>query len=189
MKFLNSLKRILSFTQLLFIGIFFGSCDNNERSNDSSKIKENSVKEMKKLDSNSSSLDLQDLQITPEKLVSDSAVYLFNADGVQLFFDRGEVVFCFNPQCAYRYPMKKRNQKIIFYWDDCMNCTFDRGLKVKYPDCKNPNVGDEFGAIEWIGDQLVIDYYFPEWVNKVNRSNQDVVKLFPKTFKLVRLVN
>lgn len=183
------IKCIPSFMQLLFIRICFGSCENNEGTNDSSKIKENSVKEMKKLNSKSSSLDLQNLQITTEKLVSDSAVYLFNADGVQLFFDRGEVVFCFNPQCEYRYPMKKRNQKIIFYWDDCMNCTFDRGLKVKYPDCKNPNVGNEFGAIEWIGDQLVIDYYFREWVNKVNRSNQDVVKLFPKTFKLVKLVN
>ena len=63
-----------------------------------------------------------------------------------------------------------------------MNCTFDRGLYIKYPKIKNPRVGEKFGSIEIIGEKLVVQYYFQDWVNNVNRYNQDVVKLFPKEF-------
>jgi hypothetical protein len=163
--------------------LFIGSCCNNNSTNYLGKTKGSSVIELTETDSLSSSLLTKNhFQITLNKLVSDSGNYIFNSEGVQLFFDRGEVVFSFTPACNYRYPIKIIKQKIIFFWEYRMNCTFDRGLYIKYPKIKNPRVGEKFGSIEIIGEKLVVQYYFQDWVNNVNRYNQDVVKLFPKEF-------
>jgi hypothetical protein len=155
--------------------IYLGSCDNR-----SSRKRKTLYK---------SELNYSDKvgapKISIETLFSDTGLYVFNSNGVQLFFKNNEVFFSFNPQCQYSFPIQKKNQKIIFFWENRMNCTFDRGLGVSFPNIKNPKIGEEFGEIQLVRDSLEVEYFFQDWVNEVNSKNKDVFILFPNKFSLL----
>src|SRR2546422_5040926 len=43
-----------------------------------------------------------------------------------LYFEPGKVFFDFNPSCGYWFPTRLIKDKIVFYWANNMNCTFNR---------------------------------------------------------------
>ncbi len=101
-----------------------------------------------------------------------------------LFFDTNKVEFAFNPSCGYCFPSKIIDNEIIFYWALNPNCTFDRGLERKYPNIKNPKIGEPFGKIKMLSDTtFMIEYYYKDWVKKMNEDEYKTIDtLFPSYF-------
>ena len=119
-------------------------------------------------------------------LETDSIIIFWTDKGsfYALYFKPGKVYFQFFPMCVYWFPTKIVDNEMIFYWEINEDCTFDIGIKRKYPDVKNPEIGKPFGKIKVINDTtLFISYYYIGWVKMMNKKqSRSIDTLFPAYF-------
>ncbi len=117
-----------------------------------------------------------------EKDWEESVFWCNYSDFFQLFFAPNKVYFHFSHTCLYWFPSKIIDNEIIFYWALNEDCTFDRGLERRYPNIKNPKIGEPFGKIKMLNDTtLMIEYYYKNWVKKMN-EDESIDTLFPSYF-------
>jgi hypothetical protein len=173
---------------ILFLVTCFANCKN-----DSTTIKNNPL--IKKTDSlvkidkyvqnkNPPLKSIQDIE-------KDSILTAWTDEGSfwLLRFEPNKVIYEFNPSCDYWFPSKIINNEIIFYWALNPNCNFNRGLKRRYKNIANPEIGKPFGKVKIVNDTtLTVNYYYKDWIKKINEDEYKTIDtLFPSKFKKIHL--
>jgi hypothetical protein len=115
---------------------------------------------------------------------TDSPIMSWVGGGVySLSFEKGKLYYSYNPQCVYWYPIECKNNKMIMYWDYNEDCVFNRGLKKTYGLSKYPRKGTPFASFNLVNDStLNVEYYYPEWVKKINETEEKENAVFPEKF-------
>ena len=123
--------------------------------------------------------------LSVQQLESDT-IDIWYGGGVCITFEQGKVLFDFNMQCSYYYPTQIDKDKLKIIWDDNKNCTYDIGVKSTFGINQYPIKGKPFGEFNIINDTLLhINYYFKNWIDKMNEhARKDIDTMFPTTLKM-----
>lgn len=125
-------------------------------------------------------------KITIQKVFLDTANYIWNNNGMQLWLDSCKVRIFFTPQCEYIFNASLEHDSIVYYWGGREDCVYQRNLDKQFKGIVPPENGKQFASIKLVDSTtLVINYFYPEWVSKINAYSTDVDTLFPKLFKLI----
>lgn len=166
-------------TKILMIAILIllSSCNKNTEQKQLSlksneKLKTNTQQE--NFTQNNIKLDATKLELLPKN------IEWTNQGNVFVFFRQNKVYFNFSISCAYWFPSKIIDNDIEFYWEMNEDCTYDVGIKKYFSGIKNPELGKPFGKIKILNDTILyIDYYYSDWITKINNELTNNDTLFP----------
>lgn len=101
---------------------------------------------------------------------------------VRLVFQKEFVVYQFNGQCLYWFFTKhysNENKTIELIWSYKNDCLEQLDFLYRSNGVEHyPKFGDKFCEYKLLKDSIVkVDYYFPEWVYKINEIEKD--SIFP----------
>jgi hypothetical protein len=105
----------------------------------------------------------------------------------RILFQKEFLVYQFHGQCIYWFFTKhyhSKEDKIELLWSYKTDCLLPMEFLRKSNGVKHyPQPGDKFCEYRLLNDTvLIVDYNFPEWINQINKIEQD--SIFPKRFYL-----
>jgi len=104
-----------------------------------------------------------------------------SSNGITLKFTERNILYMYNMQCYFEFPISYENGAAVIYWADREDCKWDM-MHWKAWARPVPKKGEPFARLElYAADSMAVHYYYPEWKAAYNAAQ---VKLdhFPDTF-------
>lgn len=92
-----------------------------------------------------------------------------------IMINEKEIALQFNKSCESYYPYKTiDNHTFELIWANNFDCVFDHQLANDFGVKNAPEIGKPFAKYKVVGDNMFVEYYYPEWVNAYSESFVDM---------------